>query len=50
MRAALVVAVLVLGCCGCAAPHAATDAGDTGYLYKGDITRDGGTTCWWYCP
>lgn len=55
MKLALAIALLALGCCSCAVqtPHGADDtvANTTAsYDYKGDITRDGGTDCWYYCP
>jgi hypothetical protein len=55
MKFALVAALLAFGCSGCAVetPHSPNDtvANTTAsYDYKGDITRDGGTDCWYYCP
>ena len=56
MKSLLVIAAVALGCSSCtdmAAPHFANDtvANTTAnYDYKGDITRDGGSTCWYYCP
>jgi PBP1b-binding outer membrane lipoprotein LpoB len=55
MKFAQAVALLAFGCSGCAAPtpHSPSDtvANTTAsYDYKGDITRDGGTNCWYYCP
>jgi hypothetical protein len=56
MKFTWAVVVLALGCSGCAAvetPHSPNDtvANTTAnYDYKGDITRDGGTDCWYYCP
>jgi len=57
MKSALVVAIFVLGCTACARTPAPAVAGsdasylypDASYLYKGDITRDGGTNCWYRC-
>ena len=55
MKFALAVIVLALGCCGCAVETSQfpndTPANTTAsYDYKGDITRDGGADCWYYCP
>jgi hypothetical protein len=55
MKLALAIALLAFTCSGCAVetPHSASDtvANTTAsYDYKGDITRDGGTKCWYYCP
>lgn len=55
MKFALAVALLALGCSGCVVEpsHSPSDtvANTTAnYDYKGDITRDGGTDCWYYCP
>lgn len=55
MKPLLVIAVMAFCCSGCTAlaPHSASDtAANTtaNYDYKGDITRDGGTDCWYYCP
>jgi hypothetical protein len=54
LKSVLIAAVLGLSCSGCAmldshpaASSAATP--DTSYLYKGDLTRDGGTKCFYYC-
>ena len=55
MKFALIAAVMVVGCSGCAAvqpTHVGSDAvanTTASYDYKGDITRDGGTDCWYYC-
>ena len=54
IRSVPISAILLLGCSGCAMMNSrpAADraaATDASYMYKGDITRDGGTTCWYYC-
>jgi hypothetical protein len=54
LKSVLIATVLVLSCSGCAmlgSRPAASSAGtpDTSYLYKGDLTRDGGTNCFYYC-
>ena len=55
MRTALIVAMVVFCCSGCAAgdpPHFASDtiANTTAnYDFKGDLTAHGGTDCWYYC-
>jgi hypothetical protein len=56
MRAALMIAAIVLSCSGCAGPAPALHGNDTqantsaNYDFKGDLTEHGGSTCWWYCP
>jgi PBP1b-binding outer membrane lipoprotein LpoB len=54
MKITLVIAFLAFACSGCAVqtPHFPNDAPantTASYDYKGDITRDGGTDCWYYC-
>jgi hypothetical protein len=55
MKFALVIAVVVLGVSGCAGGAPPLGPSDTAanttasYDYKGDITRDGGTPCWYSC-
>jgi coenzyme F420-reducing hydrogenase gamma subunit len=55
MKFALIAAMIVFGCSGCAVKTTNFDS-DTvantsaNYDYKGNITRDGGTDCWYYCP
>ena len=56
MKSLLVIAMVAFACSGCtdiAPPHSPNDtAANTtaNYDYKGDITRDGGSDCWYYCP
>jgi hypothetical protein len=55
MKFALAVALLSFGCSGCPveSPHSPYDTEANtiaSYDYKGDITRDGGADCWYYCP
>ena len=55
MKPLLIIAVMAFCCSGCAVegPHSASDTvanSTASYDYKGDITRDGGTDCWYYCP
>ncbi|HWY61436.1 MAG TPA: hypothetical protein VNW15_06000 [Rhizomicrobium sp.] len=50
MRSAFIIAVIVLGCSGCAveAPRPSAN-GYANYDFQGDITADGGTDCWYRC-
>ncbi len=56
MRAALMIAVIALSCCGCTGPAPPLQGNDTlantsaNYDFKGDLTEHGGSACWWYCP
>jgi hypothetical protein len=57
MKIAVIIAMLVIGCAACAPTPAPALSGpdghtlypDASYLYKGDLTRDGGTNCWYRC-
>ena len=57
MKSALIISIMILGCTGCmrspppvvAGPDGFSLYPDASYLYKGDITRDGGTNCWYRC-
>jgi hypothetical protein len=55
MRSALIIAVIVLGCSGCAQTAPLRGASDTqantsaNYDFKGDLTAHGGSNCWYYC-
>ena len=56
MRAALIIAAIVLSCSGCAGTAPPLHGNDTianttaNYDFKGDLTAHGGTDCFWYCP
>jgi hypothetical protein len=48
MKFSFIAAMLVFGCSGCAVSDTVANT-SANYDYKGDITRDGGTDCWYYC-